>query len=522
MATSGTITGSFSGGSASAKFTYKCNWAIESQDVAARTSYVRFEWIVRKTDYAYRTWKGSTPWAASIDGEATGKNLSFDSPASYNNQDQVFLTTYATIQHNANGTKTAAISSTLDLSGTSAGTGNLSGNITLNAIPVTPPAINSFAVSDASGTQLASGVYVATKSIMRLTATATAYGGATIAKYDFYRDDTFVGSSTNGVYTATATAIAGEYVYKVIVTDSYGITATRTLAAVTVYPYSLPTITSTTTFRSNSSGAASASGTYASATATWQFASCGGHNTVTATATVNGVSANLTNGTASIINARLSANAEYRVVYVVTDAFGSEAKVSEPIRSAFKNFNLYPDNTKGGFAYGEAAQLDKGIFNVGEVIFRGGVAIEGSPLPITSGGIGAASAGAFFANNATQYRDQISLTHSAWGYRYGTVTGDGLLIIALSAQKTAGSAGAELVANICKLNGSTYEEYAIEQISSAGDTNRWTAINAVAVMKVTTGDKIRLGVYRWNTLTVVADTNILALGATVTLDRSFA
>jgi hypothetical protein len=80
MANSGTITGSFSGGSASAKFTYKCNWAIESQDIAARTSYVRFQWIVYKTDYPYRTWKGSTPWAATIDGTTTSENISFESP----------------------------------------------------------------------------------------------------------------------------------------------------------------------------------------------------------------------------------------------------------------------------------------------------------------------------------------------------------------------------------------------------------------------------------------------------------
>lgn len=509
MANSGTITGSFSGGSASAKFTYKCNWAIESQDIAARTSYVRFQWIVYKTDYPYRTWKGSTPWAATIDGTTTAENISFESPASYSGSDQIFKTTYATIPHNANGTKTAAISSTLDLSGTSAGTGNLSGNITLNAIPVTPPAINSFAVSDASGTQLASGVYVATKSIMRLTATATAYGGATIAKYDFYRDDTFLGSSTNGVYTATATAIAGEYVYKVIVTDSYGITATRTLAAVTVYPYSLPTITSTTTFRSNSSGTQSASGTYASAKAVWEFASCGGHNTVTARATVNNVSAPLTNNTASVINARLSANAEYQVVYVVTDAFGSEAKVSEPIRSGFKNFNLYPDNTKGGFAYGEAAQLDKGIFNVGEVIFRGDATIEGdlnlpAPLPIASGGTGGMSV----------VNDSLTST----GYTYGTytsktytVSGSGF-IIASCTTKTDASDSYGITVSTVRKNG-TMVAYATDRIEPA--VAQEVAANAVVAMSVANGDEIFLGGFSTKVGTKTLLLNVLCFGCTV-------
>lgn len=504
MANSGTITGSFSGGSASAKFTYKCNWAIESQDIAARTSYVRFQWIVYKTDYPYRTWKGSTPWAATIDGTTTAENISFESPASYSGSDQIFKTTYATIQHNANGTKTAAISSTLDLSGTSAGTGNLSGNITLNAIPVTPPAINSFAVSDASGTQLASGVYVATKSIMRLTATATAYGGATIAKYDFYRDDTFLGSSTNGVYTATATAIAGEYVYKVIVTDSYGITATRTLAAVTVYPYSLPTITSTTTFRSNSSGTQTTSGTYASAKAVWEFASCGGHNTVTARATVNNVSATLTNNTASVINARLSENVEYNVLFIVTDAFGSEAKVYEPIRSGFKNFNLYRDNTKGGFAFGEAAQLDKGIFNVGEVIFRGGVAIEGSPLPITSGGTGGMSV--------------VNDSRTSTGYSYGsytsktyTVSGSGF-IIASCTTKTDNTDSYGITVATVRKNGSMVA-YATDRIEPA--VAQEVAANAVVAISVANRDTIFLGGFSTKEGTKTFLFNILCFGCTV-------
>lgn len=486
MANSGTITGSFSGGSASAKFTYKCNWAIESQDIAARTSYVRFQWIVYKTDYPYRTWKGSTPWAATIDGTTTAENISFESPASYSGSDQIFKTTYATIPHNANGTKTVAISSTLDLSGTSAGTGNLSGNITLNAIPVTPPAINSFAVSDASGTQLASGVYVATKSIMRLTATATAYGGATIAKYDFYRDDTFLGSSTNGVYTATATAIAGEYVYKVIVTDSYGITATRTLAAVTVYPYSLPTITSTTTFRSNSSGTQSTSGTYASVKAVWEFASCGGHNTVTARAIVNNVSATLTNNTASVINARLSENVEYNVLFIVTDAFGSEAKVYEPIRSGFKNFNLYRDNTKGGFAFGEAAQLDKGIFNVGEVIFRGDATIEGdlnlpAPLPIASGGTGGVS----IVSNKSNF------TSTSWNFTGTTYTvhGSGYVIATASVWSgttaSYGSTAAKVEHNgtIVALSGNRSNETVDHNFGAT----------ATAMFPVSDGDTIYLG-----------------------------
>jgi hypothetical protein len=510
MATDGRITGSFSGGSASDKFTYICDWEIQSQDQSARTSYVKFDWAVYKENYAYRTYLNPAPWAANIDGQFQYENLSFDSPASYNNQEKVFKTTYATIPHNDDGTKTAQVASTLDLSGTSAGTGNLLGNIVLNPIAVNPPVVNTLIISDIGTGYSSVGVYVAGFTKLRLTATATQGDGA-LATYSFYRGTTLLGTVTTSATTATLDMTtfesAGSFVYSVTVTDAYGLSGSKALSATTIAAYTMPTITAST-YRSNSSGTADNEGTYGYCNMTYTVASVGSNSAVVHSVTINGNSYT----TFPSIVGDLATTASYDAVYLVTDKLGKSATITQSVQVSFINFDMYP-SSNGGAAFGEAAQEDKFIVNQSESIFRGNVNVQGS--------LNLSDFGAFITSGATQYRDQITTSHSAWGYRYGTVSGNGILIISLSAQKTAGTAGAELVVNVCKQNGSSYDEYAIEQISTAGDTNRWTAINVVAVMKVSNGDKIRLGVYRWSALTVVADTNILALGATVTLDSNF-
>lgn len=511
MATSGRITGSFSGGSASARFTYICAWSIQSQDPSARTSYVKFDWIVYKENYPYRSYKNPTPWAATINESTSSENLNLELPASYNNTEQVIKTTYATIPHNADGTKTFSVSSTLNVSGTSVGTGTLSGSITLNPIAVNPPVVNTLTISDIGTGYSSVGAYVAGFTKLRLTATATQGDGA-LATYAFYRDSTLLGTVTTSATTATLDMTtfesAGSFVYSVTVTDAYGLSGSKALSATTINAYTMPTITANT-FRCNSSGTADNEGTYGYCNMTYTVASVGSNSAVVHSVTINGSSYS----TFPSIVSGLATTASYDAVYLVTDKLGKSATITQSVQVSFINFDMYP-SSNGGAAFGEAAQEDKFIVNQSESIFRGNVNVQGS--------LNLSDFGAFITSGATQYRDQITTNHSAWGYRYGTVSGNGLLIISLSAQKTAGTAGAELVVNVCKQNGSSYDEYAIEQISTAGDTNRWTAINVVAVMKVSNGDKIRLGVYRWSALTVVADTNILALGATVALDSSFA
>ena len=137
----------------------------------------------------------------------------------------------------------------------------------------------------------------------------------------------------------------------------------------------------------------------------------------------------------------------------------------------------------------------------------------------------AQSQGASIFGITTEYFDRLTLSHTEWGYRYGTVSTDGILLISLSMQESNSNQIGELVVNIAKMNGTTPIEYAIAQETGSGDTNRWTAVETAAFMKVNAGDRIRLGCYRHTqisgTPTMVTDTNIIAIGTTLTLDAAF-
>lgn len=259
MATSGTITGSFNGSNAQ-YLTFRCEWSVTSQDLANKTSNVRLRWIVTKTTSNLYTNKASTPWSQVCDGTTTSGTLSFNLGNVSANTDYVVRDTTVTIAHAANGTKTASISGTLDLSGTSAGTGTFSGSMALPTIATTPPTVSSLALSDVGTKPSSVSAYVAGFTKFRLTATASAASPATIASYAFYNGNTLLYSGTSNTFTYSSANTAGSYTFKVIVTDSYGNATTKVNSAVTVVAYSTPTI-SATTFRANSSGTADGSGT---------------------------------------------------------------------------------------------------------------------------------------------------------------------------------------------------------------------------------------------------------------------
>lgn len=376
MASSGSISGSFNGTSTNS-ISFRVDWKVTSQDTATRTSTVQFKYICRRSSTQRTTYKDDAPWSLSASGTVTG-TVDFDIRNTAINTDYVFLTRNRNIQHDANGTKTLTVSGYIDLSGTSAGTGSFSQSITLPTIPVAPPTVDSFTISDA-GNSIQAGLYVASQSIIKLDATATAQAtGATISKYEFYRNDALIYSGASGTYTEPSPAVAGSYTYKCIVYDSYGLTATDTLAAITVEAYSLPVITSTTTFRSDSGGTASSSGAYASATAVWTFSSLGGVNVATGTAVANGYSVSLTSGTPGVVGSgTLAPTSAWTIIYTVTDSFGNSATKSDIIYSAFRNFNLAPDKTSGGFAFGEIAEVGKGKFNNVDLLARQDMEVVG-------------------------------------------------------------------------------------------------------------------------------------------------
>lgn len=361
MATSGTITGSFNGSNAQ-YLTFRCDWSVTSQDLANKTSNVRLRWIVTKTTSNLYTNKSSAPWSQVCDSTTTSGTLNFNLGNVSANTDYVVRDTTVTIAHAANGTKTASISGTLDLSGTSAGTGTFSGSMALPTIATTPPTVSSLTLSDVGTKPSGVSAYVAGYTKFRLTATATPVSPATISTYAFYNGNTLLQSGSSNVFTYSSANTAGSYTFKVIVTDSYGNSTTKTNSAVTVVPYSVPTV-SATTFRCNSSGTADGSGTYASLKMTWTIANISGNSATVHKVNFNGADTTLTSGTA-VIKSGVSTSSTYTATYTVTDSFGNSATVSQTVQSEFVNFDLYPDSTTGGMGVGMTAESGRASFNM--------------------------------------------------------------------------------------------------------------------------------------------------------------
>ena len=124
------------------------------------------------------------------------------------------------------------------------------------------------------------GILLQNYSQIKLTATATAGTGATVASYTFSGDGMSYSGSSNEQTSAVLTS-SGSRTWTVKVTDSRGRTATVTSSA-TVHEYASPVISSLTAFRSDSGGNRDdAAGTYIKATGVFDYSSCDSHNSLT-------------------------------------------------------------------------------------------------------------------------------------------------------------------------------------------------------------------------------------------------
>lgn len=500
MASSGTLTGSFSGTSGNV-FTLFCYWSITEQSTANRTSTVQLRWAVRKSSAAWQTYKQNATWTQNVDRDSTSGTVNFDIRNIGADTDYFFRdAVYVVIPHEANGTKTATISGTLDLSGTSAGIGSLSDSIVLDAIHVDPPVVNTLTLSDAGTGQSTVGAWVATKSIIKLTATATATeAGASIASYAFYANDVLLQRGSSSTYTGANTAVAGTYVFKVVVTDSYGLTAERSLASMTVLAYTKPTI-QTETFRCNSSGTAQRLGTYVRCKATWTICAVGSNAVVLHRVTVNGTNTNLTSGTAVTLGGgNIATNQVYEIDYVVTDKFGTQATNTDVILTGKYDWDFDPD---GGVAFGTYAETGK-LKTTYDIETSGGLTL-GTALPITSGGTGGMSVvNHSLTTTAYSYGNYTSKTY--------TVSGSGILIVSCTTKTDNTDSYGITVATVRK-NG-TMVAYATDRIEPA--VAQEVAANAVVTISVADGDTVFLGGFSTKAGTKTFLFNILCFGCTV-------
>jgi hypothetical protein len=135
MAWSGTIPGEFSG-AGKVWLKLRADWTVTSQTATA--SVVNIKYISWRTNTEQITHDSGAAWSQTVDGTSTSGTLSFDIRPYSVNADYVFKEENVTITHGADGTKTAALSFSIDMSGTSAGVGSISGSMELPTIAVDP------------------------------------------------------------------------------------------------------------------------------------------------------------------------------------------------------------------------------------------------------------------------------------------------------------------------------------------------------------------------------------------------
>lgn len=263
-------------------------------------------------------------------------------------------------------------------------------NITANVPTSVVPSVSAFTAAVAANGL--SGLYVQGKTTAKLTATATAGSGSTIASYTYSGANvTSSGNSTtvteNNITTA-AIKSAGTVTYTVKVQDTRGRTASKTVS-ITVYPYAVPNIGPVSVQRCDSSGNPSQSGTYAKYTVNSSYSSVGGKNTRTVT-----VAYSSNGGTSYSAETTLQATTDtaatktgiygggafaiastYVIRFTIKDSYGATKTITTPLQSAARPINIRSNGK--GVAIG--AMSTKDAFEVSmEADFNSTVNIDGA------------------------------------------------------------------------------------------------------------------------------------------------
>lgn len=498
MASSGVITGT----TENANLTFLVRWEITSQNPETRSSTVKFKWVMRRSTTATTTYKSNAAWSQNVNGSASNGTVDFSIRNTPINTDYVWRTSTSVIPHNADGTKTASVSCTLNLSGTSAGTCSLSGSITLDTIAVNPPVVGSLTISDIGTGYSSVGAYVSGFTILRLVATATQGDGA-LASYAFYRGSELMGvvttSNTTATLDMTEAEPSGSFVYSVIVTDAYGLTGTKALSATTINPYSMPVITAQV-YRCDSGGNEDNEGTYGYLNMTWEIAQVGTNSAVVHKVTFNGTDYT----TFPQIVGGLSTTSAYSAAFELTDKLGSTSTLSLSIQSSYTpvRFRAGLDGQFGMSIGGRTPQADTFTSSLGTNDFKYDVLVGGRLMAQL---INLTSIQEYYATDTT------TSTSAAMEKTY-TADNYGVVIASVSCATNTQSSHGQTTAKVLKNS----DTYAYSMNNYASNSALEYGANAVAVMRVTTGDTITLRAFSGKSGTKTGYFNLLAIGCNLT------
>ena len=281
-------------------------------------------------------------------------------------------------------------------------------NVTANVPTSVVPSVGGFTAAIAANGL--SGLYVQSKTTTKLTASASAGDGATISSYLYSGPDVYTSTTSNTITTGTIQT-SGTLTYTVLVTDSRGRTASKTVQ-IYVYPYAGPSIGTVSVQRCDSSGNLTESGTYAKYTVNSSYYAVNGNNTRTVTVAYssnNGSSysaettlqtATDTAGTKTGVygGGAFALASAYILRFTIKDAYGATSTITAPLQSAQRPINISPNgkgvsiggmSTKDGFECSFDADFNKNVNIDGRLTLTGGLS---SALSIANGGTGATTA----------------------------------------------------------------------------------------------------------------------------------
>ena len=226
------------------------------------------------------------------------------------------------------------------------------------------PTVNTFTATRVdNAVPSAWGVYVQGKSQCKLTATASGIYGSTIKSYQIKQGSTILGSSST--VTTPILNTSGSITYTVIVTDSRGRTASKTVS-ITVKSYSSPSFSSVRCQRCLANGTVNDDGTYIKALAKFTYSAIG-QNSVTSTVAFKkpedeewSAEVAFTSNTAKVIAGSASIDSSYQVMFKLIDEFNTVQYI-DILSTAYTTM----DFRKGGkgVAIGKVSEYDN-LFDV--------------------------------------------------------------------------------------------------------------------------------------------------------------
>ena len=231
-------------------------------------------------------------------------------------------------------------------------------NVTANVPASVVPSVSGLTATSSVTSGTFANLFVQGKTTVKLTATASTAGGASISSYTYSGPG--VGTTiTSNTFTTPIIQASGTLTYTVQVTDSRGRTASKSVQ-ISVHPYSAPAMGAVSVQRCDVNGNLSESGTYAKYTVNSTYSNVGGNNTRTITAAYssnNGTSystattlqaATDTSGskTGTYGGGAFALASTYLIKFTITDAYGATSFTTAQLMSAQRPINIR-SNGKG-------------------------------------------------------------------------------------------------------------------------------------------------------------------------------